>query len=520
LGNLNAMVVRALSYQPIIKPAIAVQPREQVSLIMNRAVLTVVADGAPAPAYQWQAGPVGGPYTNLTDGGIYAGTKTAALTINNLFTIAAPEFVVAVTNAAGGLVSAPLDPPVPTVAQPVATARPVRITCVGASDVATPTPYGTPNWPVYIAPMLGYEYAITNCGASGTTMTQAGDDPYWNSPQYTNGLNSSPDIVIIMLGSNDSKPYNWIYQTNYAPDYEELINQYRNLPSHPRIYLNTLLTVYGPGSYDITDPIVTGQLCPIIKQIALDENLPVIDVNAATKKMPQNFPDNVHPDIAGAKVVAQTVFNGLVDAGETPPPVDQALNRPVMASSVANGNVASNAVDGDYTTMWSSVPSNNQWLYVDLGAVFKLTGVYLNWGADYGKSYVVQISNDATNWTGVYTNISGSGGIDRIAISASGKYVRMLGLVSGTGNGYDLLDFTVTVASLAPTLNLNQNLPGSFNLTWPVSSTLFALEATSSLLPPVSWAPVTNLITILNGSNYASIVPGSGDRFFRLKQEP
>jgi len=127
LGNLNALVVRALSYAPRVEPAIAVQPRELVSLIMNRAVLTVVADGAPAPVYQWQAGPVGGPYTNLTDGGTYIGTKTPALTINNLFTHAAPEFVVTVTNPASGLVSAPVDLVVPTVAQPVAPARPVRI---------------------------------------------------------------------------------------------------------------------------------------------------------------------------------------------------------------------------------------------------------------------------------------------------------------------------------------------------------------------------------------------------------
>ena len=66
--------------------------------------------------------------------------------------------------------------------------------------------------------------------------------PCWSTPQYTSDLNSSPDIVIIMLGSNVTKPYNWIYQTNYTYDYEQLINQYRNLPSHPRIYLNTLLT--------------------------------------------------------------------------------------------------------------------------------------------------------------------------------------------------------------------------------------------------------------------------------------
>jgi lysophospholipase L1-like esterase len=518
-GNINALVVRALSYTPSVKPVVVVQPRQQNVLSTRAATFAVVADGAPTPNYQWQAGPVGGPYTNLAGGGRYAGTATAALTVFNVSTNDALEFVVAVTNAAGGVISAPVDLIAPMLAQPVAPARPIRITCVGASDVSSPTPYGTPNWPDYIAPMLGYEYAITNCGASGTTMIQIGNSPYWNTQQYTDGLNSSPDIVIIMLGSNDSKPYNWIYQTNYTPDYEIMINQYRNLPSHPRIYLNTLLTVYGAGSYDITDPIVTGQLCPIIKQIAFDEGLPVIDVNIATKNMPQNFPDNVHPDIAGAKVVAQTVFNGLINAGETPPMVDQALNQPVIASSVANGNVASNAVDGDYTTQWQSASSDSQWIYVDLGSVLNVNGVYLNWGPDYGQAYKIQISNDANNWTDVYTNNAGSGGIDRISIAASGRYVRMLGQHSGTGNGYDLLDFTVTVAAPPPRLNMNQAPGGSFNLSWSISSTSFALEAATSLMPPVSWMQITNIITSQGGSVGTTITPAGNNMFFRLRQQ-
>jgi lysophospholipase L1-like esterase len=517
-GNINALVVRALSYTPSVKPAVVVQPRQQNLLPTRAATFAVVADGAPTPNYQWQAGPVGGPYTNLADGGRYAGTATTSLTVFNVSTNDALEFVVAVTNAAGGVISAPVDLIAPVVAQPVATARPIRITCVGASDVSSPTPYGTPNWPDYITPMLGYEYTVINCGASGTTMIKVGNSPYWNTQQYTDGLNSSPDIVIIMLGSNDSKPYNWIYQTNYMHDYETMINQYRNLPSHPRIYLNTLLTVYGPGSYDITDPIVTGQLCPIIKQIAFDVGLPVIDVNAATKNMPQNFPDNVHPDIAGAKVVAQTVFNGLINGGETPPMVDQASNQPVAASSVANGNGATNAVDGDYTTMWQSAPSDNQWIYVDLGSVLNVTGVYLNWGTDYGQAYKIQISNDATNWTDVYTNNAGSGGINRISIAASGRFVRMLGQHSGTGNGYDLLDFTVTVSAPPPPLNINRASQGSFSLSWPSSSTSFTLEATTSLLPPVNWMQITNIIASLGGSNVTTITPVGNNMFFRLKQ--
>jgi hypothetical protein len=149
-------------------------------------------------------------------------------------------------------------------------------------------------------------------------MIKAGNAPYWNTQQYINSGNSTPDIVLIMLGSNDSKSQNWVKaQTNYVPDCNALIDHYQNLPTHPRVYLVTLLTCYNqsgpPGT--IVDPIVTGIITPWIRQIGATRGLPVIDVNTATKNMPQNFPDNVHPNDAGVHVVTQTILNGLMIDG-------------------------------------------------------------------------------------------------------------------------------------------------------------------------------------------------------------
>ena len=290
LGNINSLVVRAISYTPAIAPTIVVQAKEQMSLANGNAYLSVIADAAPTPAYQWQAGPTGGPYTNLIDGGQFTGTKTAKLTIQDIFAQNAPEFVVVVTNNSGSLRSTPIDPTVPAVARPLATARPIRIPCVGASDVSSPTPYGTPNWPDYITPMLGYEYAITNCGASGTTMIQAGNAPYWNTAQYTDGLNCMHPISSSSCSGRmtPSRTIGFI-ETNYTYDYEQLLSGSIGIcHPHPRIYLNTLLTAYSGGNYDIVHSIVNGQLLVRSSkgEIAFDEGLPIgpIDINTATEK--------------------------------------------------------------------------------------------------------------------------------------------------------------------------------------------------------------------------------------------
>jgi hypothetical protein len=147
-----------------------------------------------------------------------------------------------------------------------------------------------------------------------------------------------------------------------------------------------------------------------------------------------------------------------------------------------------------------------------------LTGVYLNWGPDFGRSYEIQVSTNAITWANLYTNTTGAGGIDRIGVAATGRYVRMLGLQSGTGNGYDLFDFTVTTATQPPALNINQIPSGGFNLSWTDSSETFVLESASSLQSPVDWEPVTNATVSVGGSNSVTISPEYSSQLFRLRQ--
>ena len=126
-----------------------------------------------------------------------------------------------------------------------------------------------------------------------------------------------------------------------------------------------------------------------------------------------------------------------------------ALNKTTTASSYqANGIGApfppSNATDGNLTTRWASDWSDPQWIEVDLGQTYAISGVQLTWEAAYGQAYQIQVSDDNQNWTTVYSTATGIGGVDSINLSGvSGRYVRMYGTARGTTYGYSLYEFGV-----------------------------------------------------------------------------
>jgi hypothetical protein len=119
--------------------------------------------------------------------------------------------------------------------------------------------------------------------------------------------------------------------------------------------------------------------------------------------------------------------------------------KPATASSSENATVfpASAAVDGNTGTRWSSAFSDPQWLQVDLGTTSTITRIALSWETAAGKSYQIQTSNDASNWTSIYSTTTGTGGNESLTVTGSGRYVRMYGTVRTTGYGYSLWEFQV-----------------------------------------------------------------------------
>jgi endo-1,3(4)-beta-glucanase len=135
-----------------------------------------------------------------------------------------------------------------------------------------------------------------------------------------------------------------------------------------------------------------------------------------------------------------------------------ALNKTATASSQLGGNTAEAAFDGDANTRWESSHSDPQWIMVDLGSIYNITGVKLNWETAAGKDYTIQISDDQQQWEEAFTMTGGTGGVEvhTFNMPVTGRYVRLYGTVRTTGYGYSLWEFEVYGSEV--TLNENKAL--------------------------------------------------------------
>lgn len=186
-----------------------------------------------------------------------------------------------------------------------------RIACVGDSITEG---YGLAcqsktAYPVVLNSILGPTYAVLNSGRSATTLQKKGNFPYWTCKEFTNVFVFRPDIIIIKLGSNDTKPENW-HADAFAKDYQALLDTFNTIPSKPKIYLclpvPAFKTVWG-----INDSTVTNGVIPIIKKLASDNHLQVIDLYHPMKNQSANFPDAIHPNEAGVKEMASLIVKAI-----------------------------------------------------------------------------------------------------------------------------------------------------------------------------------------------------------------
>ena len=190
--------------------------------------------------------------------------------------------------------------------------EPTRVACVGDSITFG---HGIKDrehdaYPGVLSTMLGQKYDVRNFGVSGTTTMMGTDMPYMNEQAYKDALDFNPQIVTIKLGTNDSKPFNWKESDHFKQDLKTLIESFRALPSKPEIWLCLPVPAYG-HAWGINDSIISNGVIPFIKEVAQEENLPVIDLNTQFQGKRQYFPDTIHPNEEGEKMIAEFIFNTI-----------------------------------------------------------------------------------------------------------------------------------------------------------------------------------------------------------------
>jgi acyl-CoA thioesterase I len=207
-----------------------------------------------------------------------------------------------------------------------ALAAPVRVACVGDSITWG---YGISNreensYPAQLAVMLGTNWVVRNFGVNATTLLRQGDLPYVRQPAYTQALALKPDVVVIDFGANDSKHpddgsldadkavNNWQYKTNFIPDYEAMIAAFRQANPKAGIFI-CLPTPDYPGRWGINDKTIRGEMIPMIRRVARESGVTAIDLYTPLRGRKELFPDTVHPNADGARLMAAAVYQALTD---------------------------------------------------------------------------------------------------------------------------------------------------------------------------------------------------------------
>lgn len=223
-----------------------------------------------------------------------------------------------------------------------------KVACVGNSITEGYGIWDKKKYPEHLQDMLGDQFEVKNFGHSGRMFHKASAESYWASDKFTAALNYGADIVIIELGTNDSKyffdgkgsssGYNYMYKPEYKADlpkdYEALIDTFAHQPHAPTIYA-TLQPYAQNTEWGIIDTAIVNVINPIIKEVATRKGVKIIDLHSTFNKVEWLLDDVVHPNEVGAKELARIIANGIQGSLSKPEATSSATEEPVESSSSA-----------------------------------------------------------------------------------------------------------------------------------------------------------------------------------------
>ena len=191
-----------------------------------------------------------------------------------------------------------------------------QVSCVGDSNTEA-------TYPKFLQEKLGNKYQVKNFGKGGATLIDGTTHPYFKKEEYKNSLKFTPDVVLIMFGTNDAN-VKWCLDPNrkteskgtaqeeFKSQYIKLIKAYKSKNAKAEIYVLTPLPIYEHKKS--RDPKIKQRIAnlhewviPIVREVANEENVNLIDVNKLMKKAYKYTVDGVHLNQKGYEVLAKKI---------------------------------------------------------------------------------------------------------------------------------------------------------------------------------------------------------------------
>ncbi len=184
---------------------------------------------------------------------------------------------------------------------------PIKIAFVGNSITQGPGRDNPDSYPLQVGSLLGDAYEVKNFGVSGRTLLRKGDYPYWNEPQFQEAKDFHPDVLLIKLGTNDSKPQNWAHKEDFVKDYLDMIAEFReNMPKDGKVYVIFPVPVTRVN-FGITPEVMNNEQRLMLFEIVQKSGAEAIDLYTPLMDKPELLPDGVHPNTEGLTIMAEAI---------------------------------------------------------------------------------------------------------------------------------------------------------------------------------------------------------------------
>ncbi|MBN1244442.1 hypothetical protein JXA31_02485 [Candidatus Bathyarchaeota archaeon] len=179
-----------------------------------------------------------------------------------------------------------------------------RVACIGDSI----TQFST--YPNDLQTMLGTSYHVREFGVSGSTVLINSFTPYIDQREFQKAKEFLPNIVIILLGTNDARADYYQSIANFVADYEQLVREVQALESKPKIFLVKPPPLFD-NELDLSNANILEGVIPGIEQVAEELGLTTIDVYTPLADHPEYFVDGVHPSNEGASLIASEIYKAF-----------------------------------------------------------------------------------------------------------------------------------------------------------------------------------------------------------------